>query len=185
MKMLTQIGSTTVFLMTFNFAVGTFAQSSGEFSCRAKAKEIAADTYRTCMTDQRQTQLEQIRKDYKEKLSELKSHYDNELKKISAGGAVSNTAPSNSVTPEPNRAEKVKPESKKSARSTTRPSGARSLPPKKGPVKSQSIDLSTPTVTDQSSFEGQSIEPLQAETRLKADQDGSNDMELVELPIQE
>ena len=108
--------------IVFNLSQWVHAQnsSSAEFQCRSKAKEIAADTYKTCMTDVRQTQLEQIRKDYKEKLAELKSHYDKELKKMGTGlGTGAGT----------------------SVKQVTRGS---KLPAKKGQIQTQVIDLSSP-----------------------------------------
>ena len=68
--------------ITFGFSAVSLAQASIELSCRVKAKELAAETYKGCMTEGRQSQIEQIRKDYKEKLSDLKNHYDKELKKL-------------------------------------------------------------------------------------------------------
>lgn len=53
-----------------------------EASCRIKAKEVAADTYRTCVVDQRSAQIEQIKKEYQEKLAALKAHYEEEIKKL-------------------------------------------------------------------------------------------------------
>jgi len=59
--------------------------SSFELACRHQAKEIATETYKNCVTENRQSQVEDIRKEYQQKLSDLKSHYDGELKKISSG----------------------------------------------------------------------------------------------------
>ncbi|MEZ0392201.1 MAG: hypothetical protein ACAH59_08305 [Pseudobdellovibrionaceae bacterium] len=53
-----------------------------EASCRIKAKEVAVETYRTCVTDEKNAQIEQIKKEYAEKLQNLKSHYEQELKKM-------------------------------------------------------------------------------------------------------
>ena len=72
------------FAFTFAFSNISTAQASLELSCRVKAKELAAETYKGCMTEGRQSQIEQIRKDYKEKLTDLKNHYDKELKKLSS-----------------------------------------------------------------------------------------------------
>jgi hypothetical protein len=170
---------TTVIALIHVGGIAT-AQTAAEFSCRTKAKEIAADTYKGCMTEQRQSQLEQIRKEYKEKLSELKSHYDKELKKMSGGKS---TEPSESPTTD------VVPNQKKLSRSTTRASGARSLPAKKGPVKSQSIDLSSPTtsgeVESNETVPTESPMAPQADNRLKTEQDGASGLEFVDLPSQE
>lgn len=56
-----------------------------ESSCRIKAKEIAANTYRTCVVDQKNSQIEQIKKEYQAKLRALKVHYEAELKKMAGG----------------------------------------------------------------------------------------------------
>ncbi len=64
-------------------------RTSGEIeaSCRIKAKEIAAETYRGCVTDQKNSQIEQIKKEYAAKLQALKAHYEQELKKMSGSKA--------------------------------------------------------------------------------------------------
>ncbi|MBC7742216.1 MAG: hypothetical protein H7061_08465 [Bdellovibrionaceae bacterium] len=188
MKTVQQLSSLVMFTMLIicGFTSEARAENSGEMSCRMKAKEIAAETYKNCMTDQRQTQLEQIRKDYKEKLSELKSHYDEKLKKLSGVSGKAQSAPAVSEQPQSSD-EMSKPvlrplaEAKRSAQNRSRASGARSLPMKKGPVKSQSIDLSTPSMPSDST----AVESVQAENRLKIEQDGPNDIEVVELPSQE
>ena len=61
-------------------------RSSGEIetSCRVKAKEVAAQTYRSCVTDQKNAQIEHIKKEYQAKLQALKAHYEAELKKMNA-----------------------------------------------------------------------------------------------------
>lgn len=67
-----------------------------EVSCRVKAKEIAAETYRTCVVEKKSSQIELIKKDYLAKIKALKSHYESELKKISG----KNTAAVEAVAPE-------------------------------------------------------------------------------------
>lgn len=57
--------------------------SSYEVMCRNKAKEIAVETYANCMTDERQTQIDQIRTEYKDQLTTLKEEYSLKLKKLS------------------------------------------------------------------------------------------------------
>ncbi len=58
-----------------------------ETSCRSKAKEAAAEIYRGCVSDQKNAQIEQIKKEYQAKLQALKAHYDSELKKLSSAKA--------------------------------------------------------------------------------------------------
>ena len=50
--------------------------------CRAKAKELAASTYSSCVTDARNQQVEQIRANYQKELAAVKAKYDRELKKM-------------------------------------------------------------------------------------------------------
>lgn len=69
------------FLITL-FAVHAHAQNSAELTCRSQAKEIAVQTYSTCITQARNNQIDDIRKNYKEELAALKAKYDQELKKM-------------------------------------------------------------------------------------------------------
>ncbi|QDK38074.1 hypothetical protein [Bdellovibrio sp. NC01] len=69
------------------FSANAFTQTSYELTCRAKAKEIAANTYSTCVTESRNAQVEQIRSSYQKELTALKSKYDRELKKMNGGQA--------------------------------------------------------------------------------------------------
>lgn len=71
-----------IFMSLTLSAVTAHAQSSTELSCRAQAKEVAAQTYSTCLSEARSAQIDQIRKDYQQQLADLKSKYDQELKKI-------------------------------------------------------------------------------------------------------
>lgn len=77
--------STSAMAVETQSATSAFKSASEiETSCRIKAKEIAAETYRGCVTDQKSSQIEQIKKEYAEKLNALKAHYDQELKKMSS-----------------------------------------------------------------------------------------------------
>lgn len=58
-----------------------------ENSCKIKAKEIAAETYRGCVSEQKNAQIDQIKKEYSAKLQALKAHYDSELKKMAGAKA--------------------------------------------------------------------------------------------------
>lgn len=53
-----------------------------EVTCRMKAKEIAAETYRGCITENKTAQIEMIRREYQDKLKGLKDQYDSEIKKL-------------------------------------------------------------------------------------------------------
>lgn len=77
---------------TVAFAVPALGQETSEapafeLSCRAKAKEIAAETYRGCMSENRRAQLDQIKADYQARLKAVKDEYAQELKKLSSGGS--------------------------------------------------------------------------------------------------
>jgi len=73
-------------LLCFNSASAQNPNSqSVEFMCKSKAKEIAAETYKNCVTEIKQSQVKSLRKEYEEKLSHLKKHYEKELKKIAQG----------------------------------------------------------------------------------------------------
>jgi hypothetical protein len=92
------------FLTLTLMAVSASAQSSYELTCRAKAKEIATQTYSGCMSEARNTQIDQIRKDYQKQLADLKAKYDKELKKVggkSAAPAAEAAAPAPTTFVEP------------------------------------------------------------------------------------
>jgi hypothetical protein len=57
-------------------------ESSFEITCRSKAKELASDTYRSCVTENRNAELDRIRKDYQERLRALKDDYNKDLEKL-------------------------------------------------------------------------------------------------------
>lgn len=128
--------SILVFLSLSAFILSVQAESSFELSCRSQAKEIAAETYKNCVTEHRQSQVEQIRKEYQNKLAELKSHYDGELKKVSSGNS------KNKATSLKSGLSHLKSEAKNVLK---RDSGARELPEKKvstNTLRSETIDFS-------------------------------------------
>jgi hypothetical protein len=81
-------------LGVFGIASTAWSAQGGsiELMCRNKAKEIAAETYKNCVTDVKQSQVRSLRKEYEDKLAALKSHYDGELKKISNGQTATKSA---------------------------------------------------------------------------------------------
>lgn len=90
------------------FTANAFPQTSYELTCRAKAKEIAAQTYSSCVTEARNTQVEEIRTNYQKELMALKSKYDKELKKM-GGGSSKKSAKSTPVNTEAQTAPVVLP----------------------------------------------------------------------------
>lgn len=88
------------FFATILVSANAFSQNaSSEIMCRGQAKEIAMQTYSTCITQARATQVDEVRKAYQKELTDLKSKYDQELKRIGGGTsasskkAVKNAAP--------------------------------------------------------------------------------------------
>lgn len=80
--------SVTVAFMIFALGSLGWAQSeSYELTCRAKAKEIAAETYRGCITENKKVHIEQLRSDYQQRLKAIKDEYDQEVKKLTGQSA--------------------------------------------------------------------------------------------------
>ncbi len=75
--------STSLILLALAAQANGATSNSIEFMCKAKAKEIAAETYKGCVVENKQAQVERIRKEYQAKLAELKNQYNSELKQIS------------------------------------------------------------------------------------------------------
>ena len=82
------------FLITVLFSANAFTQTAAELSCRAQAKEIAMQTYSSCITQARNSQVEEVRKNYQKELADLKAKYDRELKKMTGGKSATASAPS-------------------------------------------------------------------------------------------
>ena len=78
MKTVLSFFVTTLFA---NFALGQ--TNAAEVTCRAQAKEMALQSYSSCITQARNQQVEQIRSDYQKELAALKAKYDKELKGLS------------------------------------------------------------------------------------------------------
>ena len=67
---------------TLRVFAGVPADSSYELTCRAKAKEIAAETYRSCVTEYKSSEIEHLRKNYQNKLKAMKNEYEQEIEKL-------------------------------------------------------------------------------------------------------
>lgn len=143
-----------------NSALAAAGTGSIEFMCKTKAKEIAAETYSGCINDNKQAELERIRKEYQAELAQVKAKYNSELQGLKKG--------------------KIK----ASAAATSAPTAStlRDMPAKKmktsSKVKTEKIDFSSDS-SDQNSNESQSI---QAEA---TDTVSSVTPEIVEIPVQE
>lgn len=65
---------------------GSSSSSSGnafEALCRVKAKESANLAFRSCMSENKSTEIENIRKEYQERLSAIKAEYEKDLGRVS------------------------------------------------------------------------------------------------------
>lgn len=82
----------TLFILLLSY-LGSLALARAEvpgsfdLTCRSQAKEVAVQTYQSCVTTARKERVDEIRKEYQAKLNELKAHYDGELKKLAPGNA--------------------------------------------------------------------------------------------------
>lgn len=86
-KFILSAAKNLTFLSLIVFPVLLQAQDAIDLSCRAQAKDLAVQTYQSCVTDARGQKIEEIRKEYQTKLNELKSYYNTELKKASGNKA--------------------------------------------------------------------------------------------------
>lgn len=78
-------------------AVGATEAPEYELICRSKAKEIAAETYRGCVVDARTTQIDQLRKDYQDRLRSMKQDYERQLKQLGSGKSAKASETSNAL----------------------------------------------------------------------------------------
>lgn len=70
------------------------AETETEVTCRAKAKEVALQTYQNCASDNRVSRLKEIRDGYKNELAEVKAKYDRMLKEMGPSGTTTPQAQS-------------------------------------------------------------------------------------------
>ena len=80
-----------------------------ELLCRIKAKELAADMYRGCITTSRTQQIDQLKKEYQDKLRAMKSDYESQIKKLTGAKATSQLPAKKKL---PGKMAKLKPEPK-------------------------------------------------------------------------
>ena len=158
MKILT----TALSLIVLSFAMMSHAANSSsiEFMCKAKAKEIAAETYKGCVTENKQAQIEQIRKEYQARLSELKNSYNSKLKQLSPKGAIKPIETSTEMT------------------TTLSDMPAKKM--KSSKVKSEKIDFSSASKSDLSTTEVSS-----GAVNEYGDDTAVPPTEIVEIPVQQ
>lgn len=76
------------------------AKPEYEVVCRSKAKDAATEIYKTCVTENKNSQIDALKKEYELKLKSMKEDYEKELSRI-AGKAVAakEAAPAKEVAP--------------------------------------------------------------------------------------
>src|SRR5688500_10763984 len=79
-------------ILVFKVKAFGAAPMSYELQCKAQAKEVALQTYQSCITENRAAQIDTLRKEYQLKLNELKEHYNKELKKAAGKEANKETS---------------------------------------------------------------------------------------------
>lgn len=77
-----------VFVFCFFTLINSNAQATvnwstmNENSCRTKAKEVATETYKDCMSEIKSAKIEKIKSDYTKELKAIKAKYEAEIKKL-------------------------------------------------------------------------------------------------------
>jgi hypothetical protein len=86
------IGALTVLVLLVSSTAVNAQTAPVANSCKAKAKQIAADAYRSCVADEKNVQIEQIKRNYQVKMLALKKYYEDQLKKIAGPAAAAEKA---------------------------------------------------------------------------------------------
>jgi hypothetical protein len=86
------IGALTVLLLLVSSTAVNAQTTPVANSCKAKAKQVAADAYRSCVADEKNVQIEQIKRNYQVKMLALKKYYEDQLKKVSGPAAAAEKA---------------------------------------------------------------------------------------------
>lgn len=116
-----------------NFASAAPQPSAGggsfELMCRNRAKEVAAETYKGCVTENKQTQIKEVRKEYEQELAAVKNRFENKLKKISKGESVKDSSAIQSAPPQASSDDNISVQNNKPSKEgyIKRSSGAREL----------------------------------------------------------
>ena len=151
------------------FGLSAHPQSSAELTCRAQAKEVAVQTYSNCITEARNSQVEQIRSDYQKELAAVKNKYDKELKKLS-GAAGKKSAKSKTPT-----AKEVRAASPKASKGVATQLPARNATVDATPI--QNASEGTPVVTMMGS-------EVQSDSSLEKEAAEADQIEIVEMPVE-
>lgn len=143
------------------------AESSYEFMCKSKAKEIAAETYKNCIVENKQAQVDKIKKEYQDRLAELKAQYNKELKALKSGQISKKT--------------KVEPETKVSTIDNAQEEDVKKI--KKNPkVRIEKIEF---TEGAQPKATAQVINQIVEENPADQENASALQSEVIELPVQQ
>lgn len=185
-------------LIAVGILLGTFighqaysAESSIDFMCKAQAKEIAAQTYKSCVVESKQMEIERIRNEYKEKLEALKQQYSSELNSLSeakAKKAENEAAPAPAVIeqkteiqqqtePQTKAQPTIELKKKSAAKSTVKSTAASKTPAKNNKLSKKSTSTSKVTATKEiteeliaSPYEEEDAKRQSAEPKVKSEQ---------------
>ncbi len=141
-----------------SIANSAMAAGSFELMCRNRAKEIAAESYKNCVTENKQSQLKEVRKEYEAELAAVKARFENKLKKISKGETIKSTA---QATPSSDDNISVQNNKPSNDGYIKRSSGARELPMNTETVPKDQSKSDLSNNTDASSIEIVEIPPEQ------------------------
>lgn len=156
-----------ILLLSGSMAFAQDFKSSAEIetSCRIKAKEIAANTYRACVVDQKNSQIEQIKKEYQLKLRALKAHYESELKKMAGS-----KQQIEKVVPEDLEKSAEKPEDKSTDKMESKPDTvtSESMEPVVETVNSTGSEVKTETIAnpEPEKVEMTTVEPVEKPVKV-------------------
>ncbi len=145
----------TIIVVLYAYTQSVSAASTGsstDLLCRNKAKEIAAETYKSCITESKQAQVSSLRDEYKAELAEVKNRYDEKLKMISQGQAeATQSVKVKNQDSDSNpriKSEKQSKSSLQNRRVNKRASGAREIPLKDEDLSSNNTDVSTVEIVE-------------------------------------
>lgn len=71
-----------IFITVLSSFVIAKTSSDFEFSCRIKAKEIAAENYRSCIMEKKTLKIEKLRQEYGEEMRALKEKFEKKISKL-------------------------------------------------------------------------------------------------------
>ncbi len=145
----------TIIVVLYAYTQSVSAASAGsstDLLCRNKAKEIAAETYKSCITESKQAQVSSLRDEYKTELAEVKNRYDEKLKMISQGQSdATQLVKLKNQDSDSNpriKSEKQSKSSQQNGRVNKRASGAREIPLKDEDLTSNNTDVSTVEIVE-------------------------------------